>query len=110
MKLLEEPVTVYGPQNGLVIRRVDCRDPKTKTILNHYFEVITALVATRKNGTFQTIEEALEWLERQLQNEAPSHQESPVLVLHFETEEKKCPIFQLVYFLLYSFSCFLFYI
>lgn len=69
MNLIEELVNVFGPKGGLVIRRVDCRDPKTQAILNHYFEVVTALTATRKNGTFKTIEEALEWVERLLSME-----------------------------------------
>ena len=67
MKLLEEPVTVCNPKSGLVIRRVDCRDPNTQAIVNHYFEVVTALTATRKNGTFKTFEDAKEYLDHSIQ-------------------------------------------
>ncbi len=62
MELIEEPVNVYGPKGGLVIRRVDCRDPNTQAIANHYFEVVTARAATRKNGKFRTLEDAKEYL------------------------------------------------
>ena len=67
MKLIEELVNVYGPKGGLVIRRVDCRDPNTQAIVNHYFEVVTALAATRRNGKFRTIEDAKEYLDHSIQ-------------------------------------------
>jgi predicted helicase len=64
MKMIEEPVNVFGPKYGLVIRRVDCRDPNSMAIVSHYFEVVTAFSAARKNGTFKTLEAAKEFLSR----------------------------------------------
>ena len=67
MSLIEDPVNVFGPKGGLVIRRVDCRDPNTQTIVSHYYEVVTAHTATRKNGKFGTLEKAKEFLDRSIQ-------------------------------------------
>ena len=64
MKMIEEPVNVFGPKYGLVIRRVDCRDPNSMAIVSDYFEVVTAFSAARKNGTFKTLEAAKEFLSR----------------------------------------------
>ncbi len=66
MNLIEEPVNVFGPKGGLVLRRVDCRDPNTLAIVNTYFEVVDSLTATRKNGKFGTFEDAKEYLERSM--------------------------------------------
>ena len=67
MNLIEEPINVFGPKSGLVVRRVDCRDPNTRAIVNHYFEVVNSLTANRRNGKFGTLQEAKEFLDRSIQ-------------------------------------------
>lgn len=36
MKLIEEPANVSDPSNGLVIRRVDCKDLLTGEVVRQY--------------------------------------------------------------------------
>ncbi|WP_143461199.1 hypothetical protein [Leptospirillum ferriphilum] len=67
MNLIEEPINVFGPKGGLVVRRVDCRDPNTRAIVSHYFEVVNSLTATRRNGKFGPLEEAKEYMDRSIQ-------------------------------------------
>ena len=66
MNLIEEPINVFGPKGGLVVRRVDCIDQNTRAILSHYFEVVNSLTANRRNGKFGTLEEAREFLDRSI--------------------------------------------
>lgn len=67
MNLIEEPINVFGPKGGLAVRRVDCRDPNTRAIMSHYFEVVNSLTANRRNGKFGTFEKAKEFLYRSIQ-------------------------------------------